>query len=85
MPDSINRKLRREGLAPEEVGVHLKNVEHVRLIHCMYCCKGLIKKQSRILTVFEVGEPDKQVIMTVPTGVQCARCGTIWNFSTINE
>lgn len=85
MPSSMNKILRDQGLVPSHADVHLKYVEKERLIRCMYCGKGLMKQQARILTLFEAGELDNPVIMTVPTSIQCHGCGDIWHFRTINR
>lgn len=84
MPSSINKVLRDQGLAPDEVTLHLKFTEREVQYHCFYCCKGIFRQQARILNVYMAGEPDQSQIMTTPTSIQCHRCGAIYHLSTMN-
>ena len=85
MPSSINKILRDKGLTPNEVTIHLKYTEQVTQYHCLYCCKGIFRQQARIINVYLAGEPEQSEIMTVPVSIQCSRCGTRYNLSTMNQ
>lgn len=84
MPDSVNRKLRKQGLAPDEVTCHLKFSQDEIQYHCIYCCKGIFRQQGRVFNLFLAGEPENSDIVSVPFSVQCSRCGCIYHASTIN-
>lgn len=85
MPDSVNRVLRRQGLSPNEITVHLKYQEIEVQYHCFVCCKGIFRQQARIINVFTAGEPEQSEVMTVPISIQCHRCGAIYHLSTMNQ
>ena len=84
MPSSLNKQLRDQGLAPDELTLHLKYVEYETQFRCFYCAKGIFRQKGRILNVFMAGEPEESKIMTVPVSFQCPRCGCIYHISTIN-
>lgn len=84
MPDSISRQLRKKGLAPDEITIHLKYSEVEVQYHCLICCKGTFRQQGRIINVFMAGEPALEEIMTIPVSIQCHRCGAIYHISTLN-
>lgn len=85
MPSSLNKQLREQGLAPDELTIHLKYTEREIQYHCLYCCKGIFRQQGRIINIFLAGEPDQSNLMTVPFSVQCSRCGAIYHASTLNQ
>lgn len=85
MPSSINKQLREKGLVPDEITIHLKYADIETQFHCLYCCKGIFRQQARILNVFLASEPVLTSIMTVPTSIQCSRCGAIYHIFTINR
>jgi len=85
MPSSINRQLRERGEVANEATVHLKYTEREVQYHCMYCAKGIFRQQGRLINVYLAGEPEQSEIMTVPTSVQCHRCGCVYHVATMNR
>jgi len=84
MPDSIARKLRKKGVNPNVISLHLRYAEEEIQYHCIVCCKGTFRQQGRVVALLMVDQPDLGGILTVPVSIQCDRCGTIYRISTIN-
>ena len=84
MPDTIQRKLSKQGLAADELTLHLKYQKQEVQYYCIYCRKGIFRQEARILNMYLAGEPDQTEMVTVPVSIQCNRCGAIYHIATLN-